>query len=96
MKTTNFKFTNSRLTQCICPEEKTEIIFWDESAKGLGLKVYPSTKKTFLFQSRLGSKTVKISIGTYPSCTIDQARQKAKELDLMCSNGIDPRLEKRS
>lgn len=92
---TTFKFTTTRLSQCTCPNEKPYVIYWDETVKGLGLKTYPSTKKSFLFQSRLGNKVIKISIGTFPTCTIDQARQKAKELDLMCSNGIDPRLEKK-
>lgn len=75
--------------------EKKEMFYWDQAIKGLGLKVYPSAKKSFLFQSRLGTKVIKISIGTYPSCTIDQARQKAKALSVMCSQGIDPRLEKK-
>jgi integrase len=92
---TTFKFTTTRLNQCICPENKDYVIFWDETVKGLGLKTYTSSKKTFLFQSRLGSKVLKISLGTFPSYTIDQARQKAKELDVMCSQGIDPRLEKK-
>lgn len=95
MTTTIFKFTTTRLAQCTCPSEKDYVIYWDELVKGLGLKTYISTKKSFLFQSRLGGKVIKISIGSFPSCTIDQARQKAKELDVMCLNGIDPRLEKK-
>lgn len=95
MSNTTFKFTTTRLNQCICPIEKSYVIFWDELIKGLGLKIYPSGKKTFLFQTRLGNKVLKISVGSFPNCTIDQARQKSKELDLMCINGIDPRLEKK-
>lgn len=95
MTTTTFKFTTTRLTQCICPSEKDYVIYWDELVKGLGLKTYTSSKKSFLFQTRLGGKVIKISIGSFPTCTIDQARQKAKELDIMCSNGIDPRHEKK-
>ena len=95
MSNTTFKFTTTRLNQCVCPTEKSYVIFWDELIKGLGLKTYPSGKKTFLFQTRLGNKVLKISVGNFPSCTIDQARQKSKELDLMCINGIDPRLEKK-
>ena len=95
MTTTTFKFTTTRLTQSICPPEKDYVIYWDELVKGLGLKTYTSSKKSFLFQTRLGGKVIKISIGSFPTCTIDQARQKAKELDIMCSNGVDPRLEKK-
>lgn len=95
MTTATLKFTTTRLNQCTCPIDKPYVIYWDEAVKGLGLKIYPSTKKSFLFQSRLGNKVLKISIGTFPACTIDQARQKAKELDVMCLNGIDPRLEKK-
>lgn len=91
---TTFKFTTSRLNQCICNPDKDYVIYWDETVKGLGLKAYPSSKKTFLFQSRLGGKVLKISLGTFPNYTIDQARQKAKEFDIMCTQGIDPRLEK--
>lgn len=92
---TTFKFTSSRLNQCSCPPEKDYVIYWDETVKGLGLKTYPSSKKTFLFQSRLGGKVLKITLGTFPNSTIDQARQKAKALDVMCTQGIDPRLEKK-
>lgn len=95
MNYTTFKFTTNRLHQCICPSDKDYVLYWDEAVKGLGLKTYPSNKKTFLFQSRLGGKVLKITLGVFPTWTIDQARQKAKELDIMCSNGIDPRLEKK-
>ena len=88
MTTTTFKFTTTRLTQCICPSEKDYVIYWDELVKGLGLKTYTSSKKSFLFQTRLGGKVIKISIGSFPTCTIDQARQKAKELDIMCSKSL--------
>src|SRR5690554_375525 len=92
---TTFKLTSSRLNQCICPPDKDYVIYWDETVKGLGLKVYPSSKKTFLFQSRLGGEVLKISLGTFPGYTIDQAREVAKELDVMCTQGIDPRVEKK-
>lgn len=95
MNSTTFKFTATRLNQCTCPPDKDYVIYWDETVKGLGLKTYPSLKKTFLFQSRLGGKVLKISIGAFPAYTIDQARQKIKEFDVMCSNGVDPRLEKK-
>ena len=95
MNSTVFKFTTAKLNQCTCPTNKEYFIYWDETVKGLGLKVYPSCKKTFLFQTRLGGKVLKISLGIFPTFTIDQARQKAKELDVMCSQGVDPRLEKK-
>lgn len=95
MTSATFKFTTARLNQCTCPPNKDYVIYWDETVKGLGLKIYPSLKKTFLFQSRLGGKVLKISIGAFPTYSIDQARQKSKEFDVMCSNGIDPRLAKK-
>jgi integrase len=95
MSLSTFKFTTTRLAQCTCPANKSYIIYWDESVKGLGLKVYPTSKKMFIYQSRLDGKVIKISIGTFPNCTIDQARQTAKEYDVKISQGIDPRLEKK-
>lgn len=89
------KFTTYKLNQCECPSDKIYIIFWDEAVKGLGLKIYPSTKKVFIYQSRLGGKVLKITIGEFPLLTIDYARNKAKEFDLLISNGNDPRLEKK-
>ncbi|MQW91116.1 tyrosine-type recombinase/integrase [Acinetobacter wanghuae] len=95
MSVTTFKFTTARLTQCSCPVGKSYFIYWDELVKGLGLKTYPTSKKMFIYQSRLGGKVLKISIGVFPNYSIDQARQMAKEYDVMILQGIDPRLEKK-
>src|SRR5690606_35465808 len=93
MNSTTFKFTATRLNQCTCPPNKDYVIYWDETVKGLVLKTYLSLKKTFLFQTRLGGKVLKISIGPFPAYTSDKYRLKVKEFDVMCSNGVDPSLE---
>lgn len=71
------------------PSEKDCIIF-DENLPGFGLRVYPSGRKTFLVQYRLGGRTRKVTIGRFGTITPDMARKKALELLSKVSHGENP------
>lgn len=68
---------------------------WDDSgARGtgsLGVKVNPSKTKIFYFRYYKDGKRNFISMGEFPTLSLSEAREKAKEFGLMLKQGIDPK-----
>lgn len=85
----------TRLTKtevdAIAPTDK-EFIVWGDDPNGFGVKIFPSGTKTFVFQYRTQEgRTRRCKIGRYSeTCTIEQARKKAKELANEVFNKGDP------
>lgn len=57
---------------------------------GLMLQVTPSGAKSWLLRVVIGSKRRSIGLGSYPSVTLAQARDKAREARDLIEKGIDP------
>lgn len=84
-----------------------DYILRDSKTPGLGLRVYASGKKSWIFQKKLGTKPVKLVLGPAPSLplesknnpttgeTLKGARQLAEEAAALIRQGLDPRLEKK-
>lgn len=81
---------------------RAEYVVWDdggkETVKGFGLKVTPAGSKVYLYQYRIArpgaaAQTTprKYTIGKHGDLTPDQARDRARELAAMVTQGIDPR-----
>lgn len=79
------------------PGDKERFI-WDVELKGFGLKVFPTGKKSFVFQYRTPEgRTRRCSIGKYSDAlTADQARKKAKDFAHEVHAGRDPMGEKQA
>lgn len=66
-------------------------IVWDEELKGLGARIYPTGAKAFIlnYRNKDGLKR-RLTIGKYPSVTVEQARRKATSLLGGIADGEDP------
>jgi len=84
------RLTAGRVADFTCPADKTQAFLWDTETPTLALRVTPTGRKTYIFESRLNGSTIRINIGTL-AATIEQARTKARELAVMVDSGIDPR-----
>lgn len=84
------RLTSGRVADFTCPADKTQAFLWDTETPTLALRVTPTGRKTYVFESRLNGATIRINIGTL-AATIEQARTKARELTVMVDSGIDPR-----
>ena len=77
--------------------EAIDKFYWDTDITGLGLKVTPKGRKTFLVQYRPGgrrSPTRKVFIGQYGTVTVHKARKEAKQILGLRAEGRDPAFER--
>src|SRR5262245_41823453 len=74
--------------------KSTDYFVWWRSTPGFGVRIYPSGKKIFVSQVRVGRATRRVKIGTYGPYTVEQARQRADEIHRAASEGRDPQREK--
>jgi integrase len=81
------------------PQAK-EIVYWDRTLPGFGVRVSPKGRKTFLAQYRVrinGSlKERQETLGTLAFLTVAQARERARASKAAASAGIDPVAQRRA
>ena len=102
---TSFEFTRARIDAATCPAGKSQALFWDTKQPGLGLRVTPGGKRSFIFEGRLGHQTIRMTIGpaSMPirvpkdrkgNPTGPGADGEALRLLALVKAGTDPRAEK--
>lgn len=92
---TRIKLTTDRIRRFICPPDKSQAFLRDLLAPGLGIRATAGSK-SYIFQSKLkDGRTVRITIGDWHTLDIDQAREAARQLQVIVDQGKDPRQEKR-
>lgn len=93
MASTWLKFTKKSLSAIPFSANQKITKYSDTEFGGLKLKV-GKKRKTFFMEKRIrgkGSTSVLMTLGTFPSLPIDDARAQAKHLASLCERGIDPR-----
>jgi integrase len=94
-------FTSDRVAGYSCKSGKQQSIFWDGKTPGLGVRVTPDRKnaegkiiagaKSYIFETNLHGKTIRLTIGDVRTWTIGKAQTEATDLKAMTDKGIDPR-----
>ncbi|MBA3517159.1 MAG: site-specific integrase [Rhizobiales bacterium] len=80
------------------PVPPKDVVFWDDSLPGFGVKVTPKGKKVFIALYRTGgagSRLRKYTIGPYGRITLHGARAEAQKVFAAKLDGRDPATEKR-
>lgn len=94
-KAARIKLTTDRIRRFTCPPDKSQAFLRDLIAPGLGIRATAGSK-SYIFQSKLkDGRTVRITIGDWHTLDIDQAREAARQLQVIVDQGKDPRQEKR-
>ncbi|MBL4951704.1 DUF4102 domain-containing protein, partial [Neobacillus sp. YIM B02564] len=75
MKKVNF--TAERVTNFKCESGKKQSIFWDGKTPGLGLRVTSTGAKSYIFETRLHGKTLRVTIGDVRTWSIVRAQAEA-------------------
>jgi integrase len=89
------------LTKRIVDAAKPAVVerfLWCSETPGFGVRVYPSGRKVFVLQARVGARraTQRHKIGAYGPFTVEQARERAEALIRTIAVGRDPREEEQS
>lgn len=87
-----FSFSTKRLER-LTPPPKGQSIFWDTKTPGLGLRITKNGVKSFILQSRLRGKTLRLTIGQFGAWNIQEAQAEARRLTVSIDRGIDPRID---
>lgn len=66
-------------------------MYWDGKTPGLGLRVTAAGAKSYIFETRLHGKTVRMTIGDARTWSIAKAQAEATRLKTLTDQGIDPR-----
>lgn len=84
-------FTAGRVDAFKCVEGKKQSIYWDGKTSGLGLRVTANGTKSYIFETSLKKKTIRITIGDVSTYTIATAQKIATDYKSQTDQGIDPR-----
>jgi len=87
-------FTADRIAAFKCAPDKQQCIFWDGKAPGLGLRVTAAGAKSYVFETRLNGRSLRITIGSPRTWQLSKAQAEATRLKALTDQGIDPRLQK--
>ena len=85
------RLTAGRVDAFTCPAGKSQAFLWDTEAPALALRVTPTGRKTYVFESRLNGDTIRVTIGTAADWPIEKARGEAQRLKVLVDSGTDPR-----
>lgn len=89
MKRNNF--TAERVASFKCTPGKMQSIHWDGKTPGLGLRVTTNGSKSYIFETSLNGKTIRMTIGDPRTWKISDAQGEATRLKAMTDQGTDPR-----
>ena len=84
-------FTADRIAGFKCEPGKQQSIYWDGKTPGLGLRVTAAGSKSYIFETKLNGKTIRMTIGDPRNWKIADAQAEASRLKVMTDQGINPR-----
>lgn len=87
------KLTKNMVENTPLPD-KGQRFLWDSELRGFGLRLTP-TSRTYVVQSRVKSKTRRITIGRHGVFTLQEARKRAIGQLSGMAEGVDPAIEKK-
>jgi integrase len=84
-------FSVKRIEGFRCQPGRSQSIYWDGYAPGLGLRVTAAGSKSYIFEAWLHGRSVRLTIGDLRTWTLGKAQDEATRLKALTDQGIDPR-----
>jgi len=83
--------TSGRIAAFECPKGTLQTFLWCDDPLGLAVRAYPSGSKSFIYQTKINKKSVRLSIGDVGTWSIAAAKAEARRLQTLIDQGEDPR-----
>lgn len=91
------KFTDTTVASVECPPGKKDVLVFDDTLAGFGLRVTASGKRVFILQYKVAGKGRRTALGTFGTeLTTAQARKKAEVLRGQVRDKRDPVAERKA
>lgn len=90
-----FSFSKTKLLKIQLPESG-RVTYKDSEVKGLQLRVSYTGTKSFLVYKKLNGKPKRVTLGQFPSMTVEHARKNAQQEIAKMFDGIDPNQAKKA
>lgn len=91
VKAAKVKLTAGRIASLQCPKNKTRTYLWCNEVKGLGVIATATGTKSYIFQTKVNAKSMRLTIGNVKAWSITQAQAEARRLQILIDSGNDPR-----
>jgi integrase len=88
------KFTDASVARLKLPEGRGELLVFDDSLPGFGLRIRAGGKRTWIVQYRIGARQRRLSLGGIAAIEAAEARRRAKAVLARIQLGQDPQAEK--
>ena len=92
----SIKISDTTVSALVCPAGRKDIMFFDASLKGFGLRVTAKGAKVFLYQYRVGKAVRRHRLGEWPTITLARARKAAEGHRGAVGGGGDPVAERKA
>jgi len=89
-------FTKKAIEDLPLPTDAPKVRYHDTKTSCLGLMVYSSGRKVYIFYRKVEGRPEQMTIGRFPDMTIEQARGRVDELNSKVARGINPGQESRA
>jgi len=90
-----FQFSHRKLESLLPSRPGSRTEYRDSKLKGLYLRVSSKGVKTFVVRKSLQGRSLKVTLGTFPVVSVEEARKMASEKMLEITKGVDPREPKK-
>jgi integrase len=90
------RLTKANVVKITLPPGKDDMLVFDESLPGFGIRVRAGGKRTWIAQYRLGTKQRRLSLGSFDKVDADEARKRARAALSRVSLGQDPQADRTS
>ena len=87
------KLTAGRIASLTLPEGAKQDFLWDADVTQLAVRITVGAK-SYVFQSRLDGRSLRLTIGNTTDWSINAARKEARRLQMLVDQGVDPREQK--
>jgi integrase len=88
------KLTNASVAGLKLPEGKSELLVFDDTLPGFGIRLRAGGKRSWIVQYRIGPQQRRLSLGTIEAVDSAEARKRAKDAVARVQLGQDPQAEK--